>query len=46
VKGEEGKKAREFVKKANIDFELLDQAVHKVLWRYTTGDIPTFFLAA
>lgn len=35
VKGEEGKKAREFLKKATIDFELLDQAVHKVIWRFT-----------
>ncbi len=35
VKGEEGKKAREFLKTANIDFELLDKAVRQVIWKFT-----------
>lgn len=35
VKGEEGKKAREFLKTANIDFELLDEAVRQVIWKFT-----------
>jgi 6-oxo-cyclohex-1-ene-carbonyl-CoA hydrolase len=35
VKGEEGKKAREFLKTANIDLELLDEAVRKVVWKFT-----------
>ncbi|MFQ6069472.1 MAG: 6-oxocyclohex-1-ene-1-carbonyl-CoA hydratase [Candidatus Aminicenantales bacterium] len=35
LKGEEGKKAREFLKTAKIDFELLDRAVNDVLWKFT-----------
>jgi 6-oxo-cyclohex-1-ene-carbonyl-CoA hydrolase len=35
VKGEEGKKAREFLKTAKIDFELLDKAVHEIVWSFT-----------
>ncbi|MFC1563697.1 6-oxocyclohex-1-ene-1-carbonyl-CoA hydratase [candidate division KSB1 bacterium] len=35
VKGEEGKKAREFMKTAEIDFELLDKAVNDILWNFT-----------
>jgi len=35
VRGEEGKKAREFLKKATIDFELLDKAVNDVIWKFT-----------
>ncbi len=35
VKGEEGKKARAFLKEAAIDFELLDKAVHEVIWKFT-----------
>ncbi len=35
VKGEEGKKAREFLKTATIDFELLDKAVHEIVWNFT-----------
>ena len=35
VKGEEGKKAREFLKTANIDFELLDKAVSGAIWKFT-----------
>jgi len=35
VKGDEGKKAREFLKTATIDFELLDKAVHDIVWRFT-----------
>ena len=35
VKGEEGKKAREFLKTASIDFELLDEAVRQVIWKFT-----------
>jgi 6-oxo-cyclohex-1-ene-carbonyl-CoA hydrolase len=35
VRGEEGKKAREFLKSASIDFELLDKAVHEVVWKFT-----------
>lgn len=35
VKGEEGKKAREFLKSATIDFELLDKAVNDVIWKFT-----------
>ena len=34
VGGEEGKKAREFLKTATIDFEKLDQAVQDVIWRF------------
>jgi 6-oxo-cyclohex-1-ene-carbonyl-CoA hydrolase len=35
VRGEEGKKAREFLKTATTDFELLDKAVHDVVWKFT-----------
>lgn len=35
VKGEEGKKAREYLKTANIDFELLDKAIHEIVWNFT-----------
>jgi len=35
IRGEEGKKAREFLKKAQIDFELLDKAVNDVIWKFT-----------
>ncbi len=35
LKGEEGKKAREFLKTAHIDFELLDKAIHQVIWKFT-----------
>jgi 6-oxo-cyclohex-1-ene-carbonyl-CoA hydrolase len=35
VKGEEGKKARAFLKEAVIDFELLDKAVDEVIWKFT-----------
>ncbi len=35
VKGEEGKKAREFLKVATIDFALLDKAVNDVVWKFT-----------
>jgi 6-oxo-cyclohex-1-ene-carbonyl-CoA hydrolase len=34
-KGEEGKKAREFLKTATIDFKLLDKAVWDVVWKFT-----------
>ena len=33
--GEEAKKAREYVKNAVTDFELLDAEVNKILWTYT-----------
>jgi 6-oxo-cyclohex-1-ene-carbonyl-CoA hydrolase len=33
--GEEAKKAREFVKAAKTDFELLDGEINKILWTYT-----------
>jgi len=33
--GEEAKKAREYVKNAETDFELLDAEVNKILWTYT-----------
>jgi len=33
--GEEGKKAREFMKTAVIDFELLDRAVQDIMWKLT-----------
>ena len=33
--GEAGKKAREFLKTATIDFELLDKAVQEVIWKFT-----------
>jgi len=35
VRGEEGKKAREFLKTAIIDFELLDKAINGVIWKFT-----------
>jgi 6-oxo-cyclohex-1-ene-carbonyl-CoA hydrolase len=35
LRGEEGKKAREFLKTASIDFELLDKAVNDVVWKFT-----------
>jgi 6-oxo-cyclohex-1-ene-carbonyl-CoA hydrolase len=35
LKGEEGKKAREFLKTASIDLELLDKAVNEVTWKFT-----------
>ena len=35
LKGEEGKKAREFLKTASIDMELLDKAVNDVIWKFT-----------
>jgi 6-oxo-cyclohex-1-ene-carbonyl-CoA hydrolase len=35
LKGEEGKVAREFLKTASIDFELLDKAVNDVVWKFT-----------
>ena len=35
LKGEEGKKAREFLKTASIDFELLDKAVNEIIWKFT-----------
>ena len=35
VKGEGGKKAREFLKTATTDFELLDKAVYDIVWRFT-----------
>jgi 6-oxo-cyclohex-1-ene-carbonyl-CoA hydrolase len=35
VRGDEGKKAREFLKTATIDFSLLDKAVNGVIWKFT-----------
>jgi 6-oxo-cyclohex-1-ene-carbonyl-CoA hydrolase len=35
VRGDEGKKAREFLKTATIDFALLDKAVNGVIWKFT-----------
>ncbi len=35
LKGEEGKKARGFLKTASIDLELLDKAVNDVIWKFT-----------
>ncbi|MFC2157225.1 6-oxocyclohex-1-ene-1-carbonyl-CoA hydratase [Acidobacteriota bacterium] len=35
LKGEAGKKAREKLKAADIDFELLDKAVNDVVWKFT-----------
>jgi len=35
LKGEEGTKAREFLKTASIDLELLDKAVNDVIWKFT-----------
>jgi 6-oxo-cyclohex-1-ene-carbonyl-CoA hydrolase len=33
--GDKGKEAREFLKTALIDFELLDNAVHDTVWKFT-----------
>ena len=35
LRGEAGKKAREFLKSATSDFELLDKAVQDVVWKFT-----------
>ena len=35
LRGEEGKKARAFLKTATIDFELLDKAVADMVWKFT-----------
>jgi 6-oxo-cyclohex-1-ene-carbonyl-CoA hydrolase len=35
VGGEAGKKAREYLKTATIDFELLDKAVDDIVWNFT-----------
>jgi 6-oxo-cyclohex-1-ene-carbonyl-CoA hydrolase len=35
VTGDKGKEAREFLKTASIDFELLDKAVQDTVWRFT-----------
>jgi 6-oxo-cyclohex-1-ene-carbonyl-CoA hydrolase len=35
VTGEEGKKAREFLKTAVTDFELVDKEVNKIVWTFT-----------
>jgi len=35
AKGEEGKKAREFLKAATIDLEPLDKAVQEIIWKFT-----------
>ena len=35
VTGEAGKKAREFLKTATIDFELLDKSIHEIVWKFT-----------
>jgi len=35
VQGEAGKKAREEIEKAQIDFSLLDQEVNSIIWRFT-----------
>lgn len=35
VEGEKGKEAREFLKTARIDFELLDQSVQNAIWKFT-----------
>jgi 6-oxo-cyclohex-1-ene-carbonyl-CoA hydrolase len=41
LKGEEGKKAREFLKTASIDLELLDKAVNDVIrWRNCLWRVP------
>ena len=34
-KGDEAKKAREYVKTANIDFEKLDGEINRILWTFT-----------
>jgi 6-oxo-cyclohex-1-ene-carbonyl-CoA hydrolase len=33
--GAEGKKGREIVKKASVDFQLLDKEINRMLWTYT-----------
>ena len=35
IKGEEGKKAREFLKTAQVDFKLLDKAIDEIVWKFT-----------
>ena len=35
VTGEEAKKAKEYLKKSKIDFELLDKAIDEVIWKFT-----------
>jgi len=35
VQGEAGKRAKEFLKTATIDFELLDKAVNQIIWTFT-----------
>jgi 6-oxo-cyclohex-1-ene-carbonyl-CoA hydrolase len=35
VKGDEYKKAKEYLKAAKTDFELLDKAVDEIIWRFT-----------
>ncbi|MFQ5906152.1 MAG: 6-oxocyclohex-1-ene-1-carbonyl-CoA hydratase [bacterium] len=35
VKGEELKKAKEYLRRAKIDFELLDKAVNEIIWKFT-----------
>ena len=35
AKGEEGKKAREFLKAAKMDLEPLDKAVQEIVWKFT-----------
>ena len=35
AKGEEGKKAREFLKAATMDLEPLDKAVQEIVWKFT-----------
>ena len=35
LEGEAGRTAREFVKTAQIDFTLLDKAVHGMIWKFT-----------
>lgn len=35
VKGDEAKKAKEFIKAATTDFELLDKAVNEIVWTFT-----------
>ena len=34
-KGEEAKKAREYVKTAKTDFEMLDNEINRILWTFT-----------
>ncbi len=33
--GEEGKKARAYMKTAEIDFEMLDKSVNEIVWKFT-----------